>query len=123
MPYTNHIKACPCCKSWYPFPKNNGWVNSVCMECETSLFNDPKYKYLGIIDKLSTGDFNAIVYLSHLTGAEYWEIMFPNLHDKEMQKKVHCTIENRILDTFPRAELTDVPEPCQKNERITQRIY
>ena len=84
MPY-----QCPCCKGWYPFPKNNGWIDSVCKECETSLFNDPKYPHLGI-----SGDFESLT------------IHVPN-HSFPMQMKL------------PRGQLTDSPEPCQKDGRIT----
>ena len=54
MPYQDHIKVCPCCKGWFPFPADNGWVDSVCLECETSLFIDPKYKFLGISEDMKS---------------------------------------------------------------------
>ena len=80
MPYPHHIKACPCCKGYSPFPVDNGWVDSVCMECETSLFIDPKYKFLGITEDTDSVDI-------FLPGQP-----FP------------------LRMTLPKAELTDLPE-------------
>ena len=84
MPYKDHIKDCPCCKGYYPFPVDNGWVNSVCKECETSLSIDPKYPYLGISIDSENPDGVAI----HMPNS-----FFP------------------MWIELPKSELTDSPEP------------
>ena len=41
------IARCPCCKGFFPRPKNWGWAGRLaCKECETSLAIDPAYPYL-----------------------------------------------------------------------------